>query len=107
MTKQDRIRGLGPIGVLGFLRHLPNFVRLYWRLWKDRRVSDIARAALVLGFLYVLLPFDIVGDWFPALGQLDDLAVIALSLRAFIALSPRDVVREHVAAIDSGRPGVS
>jgi hypothetical protein len=51
--------------------------------------------------LYILLPVDIVPDVFLGLGQLDDLGVLLLGLRAFIAVCPRAAVLRHSAAIHS------
>ncbi|MDO8684078.1 MAG: DUF1232 domain-containing protein [Armatimonadota bacterium] len=93
-------RQFGVFDIVRFIYHLPNFASLYWRLWKDPRVSWLARSMLILALLYVLLPLDAIVDWAPLVGQIDDLAVIALALRAFIRLIPKDVVKEHVAAID-------
>jgi len=38
---------LGPLGLAKLVRHLPNFVRLYWRLFQDRRVSVWPKLLLV------------------------------------------------------------
>ena len=88
------------MGILALLRHLPNFVTLYVRLWKDRRVSWPARFVLIAGLVYIISPFDF--DWIPILGQFDDLLVAIAALRGFVWLCPRDVVQEHVAWIDAG-----
>jgi len=88
------------LGIMGLLSHLPNFVRLYVRLWRDRRVSWLARSVLIAGLLYIISPLDF--DWVPVLGQADDVVVAIVTLRAFVWLCPRHVVREHVAAIDAG-----
>lgn len=92
-----------PGGKLRLLAHAPHLVRLYWRLLTDRRVSLLPKAVLLLGVAYFVVPLDLIPD-FPLLGlnQLDDLAVIVLAARAFIALCPRSVVEEHVRLIDEG-----
>jgi len=83
--------------VFRLLWHLPSFARLYWRLFKDRRVSLRAKAVLIAAVLYVLNPFDILPDFlFPFFGTLDDFGVIALAARWFISLCPPDVVQEQV-----------
>jgi uncharacterized membrane protein YkvA (DUF1232 family) len=87
---------------LRFLRHLPDFVRLYWRLLRDRRVSIWPKALLVLGVLYVVSPVDLVPDFIPFVGEVDDLIVIIAACRFFMYLCPREVVREHVERIDAG-----
>lgn len=93
-----------PFQVFRFIWHLPNFVRLYWRLLGDRRVSLIAKAILMAGIAYLIMPFDILPDWVPpVLGEIDDIAVIAIALKLFITLCPKHVVREHVQRISDGR----
>ena len=81
-------------------RHLPNFARLYWRLFKDPRVPLRAKAMLVAAALYVLSPFDFVPELMvPLFGVIDDLGIIFLAARWFIALCPPDVVQERVREI--------
>jgi uncharacterized membrane protein YkvA (DUF1232 family) len=86
--------------VLRLLWHLPNFLKLYWRLWKDRRVPLRAKAILLAAAVYVLDPIDLLPDFFfPFFGILDDLAVVVLAARWFISLCPADVVQEQVKKI--------
>jgi uncharacterized membrane protein YkvA (DUF1232 family) len=84
---------------LQVLAHLPSFARLYWRLFRDRRVSVLAKALLVLTLGYVIMPLDFVPDFVPPLGEADDLAVVLSGLWLFIRLCPPDVVREKVREI--------
>lgn len=86
---------------LRFLRHLPDFVRLYWRLLHDRRVSIWPKALLVLSLVYVISPVDLLPDTIPFVGEVDDLIVLIAACRLFIYLCPRAVVRQHVQAIDA------
>ena len=86
------------------LRHIPSFARLYWRLFRDRRVSILAKAFLVLTLLYVFSPFDVVPDFIPVLGEMDDVAVLIGGLWSFVRLCPPEVVREKVLEI-SARTG--
>ena len=87
---------------LRFLRELPHFVQLYWRLVRDGRVSVWPKALLLLSFLYVLSPVDLIPDVIPFVGEIDDLVVVIAACRLFIYLCPPDVVREHVHRIDAG-----
>ena len=95
-TLQLGLRGLR------FLRHLPQFVRLYWRLFCDRRVSIWPKGLLVLGVLYVLSPVDFIPDLIPIIGEVDDLVALIVVCRLFMYLCPRDIVQEHVRRIDAG-----
>jgi uncharacterized membrane protein YkvA (DUF1232 family) len=83
------------------LRQLPNFVRLYWRLFRDRRVSVFPKALLVLTAVYVISPIDVIPDALPILGQIDDLVLLLAACKAFMYLCPRSVVQEHVRRIDA------
>jgi uncharacterized membrane protein YkvA (DUF1232 family) len=87
---------------LRFLRHLPQFVRLYWRLLNDRRVSIWPKALLVLSALYVVSPVDIIPDVIPFFGEVDDLVVVIVVCRLFMYMCPREVVQEHVRRIGAG-----
>ena len=91
-----------PLSVARFLLHLPNFVKLYWRLFTDRRVSLLPKAILVLGIAYLLIPADL--DFVLPLpsGYTDDVVVLIIAAKAFMALCPRRIVEEHVRLIDEG-----
>jgi len=93
---------LAPQRLLIFFYHLPKFLKLFWRLLKDHRVSFGAKLLLLLVIAYVIMPADILPDFLPGLGQLDDLLLIFLGMKGFIRLCPKDVVREHVLAIAAG-----
>ncbi|MCY4486691.1 MAG: DUF1232 domain-containing protein [Deltaproteobacteria bacterium] len=94
---------LGPRRLLGLVQHLPSFLRLFWRLFKDRRVGFKAKL-LALGVVgYLIMPADLVPDLLPALGHFDDILLLFLGSKGFIALCPREVVQEHVQRIGQGR----
>ena len=62
----------------------------------DRRVGLLLKLiipGLMLG--YLIFPVDLLPDFIPVLGQLDDLAILALGIKLFIELSPKDIVREY------------
>ena len=92
----------GPQRIVQLISHLPNFLKLFWRLLKDRRVPIGPKLLLILVLLYVLTPVDLLPDFWAGLGQIDDLVVIFLGLQGFVRLSPKEIVREHVQAIASG-----
>ncbi len=93
-----------PLSAVRFILHLPNFIKLYWRLFTDRRVSLLPKIILVLGIAYVMVPSDILFDFLPLppLGLLDDTVVLVMAAKAFMALCPRRIVEEHVRLIDEG-----
>jgi uncharacterized membrane protein YkvA (DUF1232 family) len=86
------------------LFHLPSLVRLYWRLLRDPRVSVWPKALLVSAFAYVVMPFDLIPDFIPFVGEIDDLVIVVVAARWFLQWCPPEIVREHAQAIGSRRP---
>ncbi|NSW56472.1 MAG: DUF1232 domain-containing protein [Armatimonadetes bacterium] len=86
-----------------YLMHAPNFIRLFLRLYGDRRVWFLPKLILGIGVLYALWPLDAIPG-FPlvGLGYLDDILVLYLTAKLFIRLCPPNVVQEHVQLIDQG-----
>jgi uncharacterized membrane protein YkvA (DUF1232 family) len=84
---------------IGSPRDILNDVRAAWRLFRDRRVPAVAKAIPMLSLLYVIMPFDLAPDWLLGLGQLDDLVVVVLGLKIFVAVaSPILSARDHADA---------
>ena len=73
---------------------IPDCVVLVSRLARDRRISRPRRAVLfgVLG--YLALPIDLVPDFLPGIGQLDDAVVLGLALRLVVHGGGTELVRE-------------
>jgi uncharacterized membrane protein YkvA (DUF1232 family) len=88
---------------LQMLRHLPSFARLYSRLFRDRRVSLLPKALLVLTLVYVVSPLDVIPDFLPVVGEMDDVAVVLAGLWLFVRLCPPEVVRQTVHEIATRR----
>lgn len=97
------MRRFGLRRFLQAVAHLPSFFKLFSRLAKDPRVSLRAKLLLVLILVYVLVPSDLLPDFFLGLGELDDLIVAFLGLRLFLRLCPPDVVQQHVHMIAAGQ----
>ena len=76
-------------------------LRLIWRLLRDARVPLPAKLVLPALLLYLLLPLDIIPDFIPVLGQLDDVLVAALTMKLFVRLCPRDIVQEHLGRMET------
>jgi uncharacterized membrane protein YkvA (DUF1232 family) len=80
-------------------RKLPTYARLIWGLARDERVPMSQKAVLGGIAAYLAFPIDIIPDFIPVIGQMDDLAVLILGLDWFIRNAPADVVEEHMAKI--------
>ena len=68
---------------------------IYQRVLKDERTPARAKVSLSLAIGYLCMPFDLIPDFIPVIGHLDD-AIIILAL-VFVALRsvPREIVSEH------------
>jgi uncharacterized membrane protein YkvA (DUF1232 family) len=73
---------------------IPDCMVLVSRLARDPRISR-ARRAILFGVLgYLALPIDLVPDFLPGVGQLDDAVLLGLALRLIIRGGGAEMVRE-------------
>jgi len=85
-------RGTDARALAGFV---PDCVILVRRLLTDSRVPRRSKALLALAALYLASPIDLVPDFIPIVGQLDDAAVLALVLRRVVRGSGTALIAEH------------
>jgi len=78
-----------------FARFVPDCLVLFKRLLGDPRVPWPRKAALGATIAYLAMPFDLVPDFIPVAGQLDDALVVAFALRGLLRGAGEPVVREH------------
>ena len=74
---------------------IPDCVVLVSRLLRDERVPRRRKLLFVALVGYLALPFDLVPDFIPVAGQLDDVLVVAFVLRRFLRSGGEPLVREH------------
>lgn len=80
---------------------IPDCIVLCTRLLGDPRVPRRKKALLVALTGYLALPFDLVPDFIPVAGQLDDVVIVALVLRSFLRGGGEPLLREHWPGPDS------
>jgi uncharacterized membrane protein YkvA (DUF1232 family) len=73
---------------------IPDCIVLVSRLARDARVPQRRKLLLLFLIGYLALPFDLVPDFIPVAGQLDDAIIVALVLRSFIRSGGEDLIRE-------------
>jgi uncharacterized membrane protein YkvA (DUF1232 family) len=71
---------------------LPACAGALWRLRRDPRVPRRAKVALLLAGIWVVSPIDLIPEFLPVIGPLDDVVVVALALRYAARRVPRDVL---------------
>jgi len=81
----------------GFAGGLLRQTRLAWRLFRDSRVPGWVKVIPIGALIYLLSPIDLVpGFILPGIGQVDDLVLLLLALKAFVDVSPPGIVHEHL-----------
>jgi len=73
---------------------IPDCAVLVGRLARDQRIPRARRAVLFIVLGYLALPFDLVPDFLPGIGQLDDAVVLGLALRLVVRGGGSELVRE-------------
>jgi uncharacterized membrane protein YkvA (DUF1232 family) len=73
----------------------PRLVKLVLKLLRDRRVPPRSKAMLVLLAGYLASPVDVIPDFVPGIGQLDDLVIAAFALDQILNRVPEEIVLEH------------
>jgi uncharacterized membrane protein YkvA (DUF1232 family) len=84
----------------GLLRDLASIVTAIRRLRRDPRVPRRAKLVVALAGLWLLSPIDLLPEFLPVIGPLDDVLVVALALR----YAARQVPREVLVAAWPGEP---
>jgi uncharacterized membrane protein YkvA (DUF1232 family) len=73
---------------------IPDCILLVSRLAREPRVPRRRKLLLVGLVAYLSLPFDLVPDFIPVAGQLDDVIIVALVLRHFVGAGGEPLMRE-------------
>ncbi|MGH2406911.1 MAG: YkvA family protein [Candidatus Limnocylindrales bacterium] len=93
-------RSLGLIRTLNYLAFMPlasrapTYIRLLWALVRDERIPTSKKAVLGLAVGYLASPIDVVPDFVPFLGAVDDLVVAVLAIDVFLEAVPEALLDE-------------
>ncbi|HWN10309.1 MAG TPA: DUF1232 domain-containing protein [Pyrinomonadaceae bacterium] len=74
---------------------IPNLLLLCARLLTDPRVPAAERAMVAGAIVYAIVPFDLIPDMLPFVGQIDDVYLVALTLLRLMERTDPKIVREH------------
>jgi uncharacterized membrane protein YkvA (DUF1232 family) len=81
--------------VTSAIRDIPHYLRLLWGLARDSRVALVDKALVVAAAIYIVSPIDVIPDFIPFLGQVDDLYLLVLALQRMVSRAGRAVLRDH------------
>lgn len=70
----------------------PNLIKLLYRLLRDKRVPRQRRLAMTLVAAYIVSPIDVIPDFVPVLGSVDDILVLAFAIDYLLQASPPEVI---------------
>lgn len=80
---------------MGTISEIPNFLRLLYGLITDNRVSSVDKLVVAGAIAYILLPVDIIPDFIPFVGEVDDVFLLILALQRLISNAGRAVVQSY------------
>lgn len=81
--------------VMGTISEIPNFLRLLYGLITDSRVNSVDKIVVAGAIAYILLPIDVIPDFVPFLGEVDDVFLLILALQRLISNAGRAVVQAY------------
>ena len=72
--------------------YVPKIGRLVWNLARDRALPRSARWRLYLAFFYNVQPINLIPDFVPVIGFVDNIVVLGWALRSAVRLAGPDAV---------------
>jgi uncharacterized membrane protein YkvA (DUF1232 family) len=81
--------------VLHYVRQLPNYLRLLGGLVVDRRVAITDKLIVVGAIAYIVMPIDLIPDFIPFFGEIDDMFLLVLALQRLVTNAGRAVLLDH------------
>jgi len=75
-------------------------IKFAWRVFRDPETPLPAKCVMPAVIAYLAMPLDLIPDFIPVLGQLDDLLVVALGLGLVLLMTPRRVIEDHLLELE-------
>lgn len=77
------------------IKQIPAYLRLFGGLLTDRRVAGLDKLLVAGAIVYIVSPMDLLPDFIPFLGEVDDVYLLVLALQRLIANAGRRVVTDY------------
>lgn len=74
---------------------LRNYAKIYWLLFRDARTPAISKIMVILAVIYLISPFDLIPDFIPFAGWVDEIIIVPLVFYLATLFIPKDVVEDN------------
>ena len=81
--------------VVYYMKQLPAYLRLLAGLIMDKRVSAVDKLFVAGAMAYIALPMDLIPDFIPFIGEVDDVFILVLALQRLVSNAGRNVLLSH------------
>jgi uncharacterized membrane protein YkvA (DUF1232 family) len=81
--------------VVYYMKQLPSYLRLLGGLLTDKRVSTVDKLLVAGAMAYIVMPVDLIPDFIPFIGEVDDVFVLVMALQRLVANAGRSVLLAH------------
>jgi uncharacterized membrane protein YkvA (DUF1232 family) len=78
-------------------------VTIYKLVLKDSKTPMLGKIFLALAVGYALMPFDLIPDFIPIFGQLDDIIIVPLLVVIALKLIPREIIDKYRKQVHAGK----
>src|SRR5918995_7517920 len=90
LRRSGALRALNLLPFLPLAGRAPTYGRLLWALASDPRVPASRKALLAIAGAYIVAPIDLIPEFLPVVGAIDDVAVMVVAIDVFLeGLDPR------------------
>ena len=86
MNLADKLKKLG--------KQLKREIKVYRLVARDKRTPRLGKIVLGLAIGYAVLPFDLIPDFIPVFGYLDDVIIVPILFTIAIKLIPKGVIED-------------
>jgi len=74
---------------------LPDIMALLWRLFRDKRVKTRVKIMVAGVIAYLGSPLDVIPDFIPLVGKIDDVAIAFFALNAILNEVPKEIILQN------------
>ena len=75
--------------------HFGRYLKLFKAIYKDKRTPKVSKVLLWIAIGYFVLPIDLIPDFIPVLGQLDDLIIVPCFVMLALKFVPTEVYNDN------------